>query len=108
VADEPQTDRLKALEKRIAAAKKTQVQPAKGEDHFSGAELGWRMVIELTTGLLIGLGIGYGLDTLFGTMPVFLILFTGFGFAAGIKVMLRTAKSVQTQAPEDRAGDEGS
>lgn len=108
MADDPQDDRLKALERRIEAARQSRApEEKKGENKYSGAELAWRMVIELTTGLAIGLGIGYGLDTLIGTMPLFLILFTGFGFAAGVKVMLRTAKSVQVDTPGDGSADEG-
>ncbi len=63
---------------------------------------------ELATGLMIGLGIGYGLDSLFGTMPVFLVLFIGLGFAAGVKTMLHTATEVQKEqaakAAEDKEG----
>ncbi len=107
MAEKPDKDRLKALETRIKAVRRTQVQPvSEGGADLSGAELAWRMVIELVTGLGIGVGIGYGLDALFGTIPLFLVLFTGLGFAAGVKVMLRTAKSVQEQVP-DEARDEG-
>lgn len=56
------------------------------------------MVIELVAGLLIGFCIGYGLDTLFGTKPVFLVLFVLAGFAAGVKTMLRSAKEMQGDA----------
>ena len=53
------------------------------------------MVIELVAGLGIGFGMGYGLDYLFGTIPIFLVLFTLLGLVAGVKVMLRSAKEVQ-------------
>ena len=53
------------------------------------------MVIELATGILVGVGIGYGLDVLFGTLPVFLAIFSMVGFAAGVKTMLGTARQVQ-------------
>jgi ATP synthase protein I len=56
------------------------------------------MVIELVAGLMIGFGIGYGLDTLFGTMPVFLVLFILAGFAAGVKTMLSSAREMQAKA----------
>ena len=75
---------------------------------YSGAELAWRMVLELTTGLVMGLGIGYGLDSLFGTMPIFLVLFVLLGLAAGINVMMRTAKDVklgETSPEETRETD---
>lgn len=114
MADEPNAERLKALEGRIAAMKRTQRgqndPEAAGKVSYSGAEAAWRMVTELLAGLLIGFGIGYGLDTVFGTMPIFLILFIFAGFAAGIRVMLGTAKSVQQttmKAPGDGSGDEG-
>ncbi len=96
MADEADRARLDALEKRIAVAKHA-VAPdrAHQEQHYSQANVAWRMVIELVAGLAIGFGIGYGLDTLFGTMPLFLILFILAGFAAGVKTMLRSARELQ-------------
>ena len=64
------------------------------QDHHSMAQVGWRMVIELVTGLIIGAGIGYGLDWLFGTIPLFLVVFTLLGFAAGVQTMLRSAREL--------------
>ncbi len=64
--------------------------------------MAWRMVIEMVSGLGIGFGIGLGLDALFGTMPLFMVLFTMLGFAAGVKVMLRSAKEMN----EDRAAEQ--
>jgi ATP synthase protein I len=49
----------------------------------------------MVAGVLIGFGIGYGLDALFGTIPIFLVLFTLLGFVAGVRVMLRTAQEAQ-------------
>lgn len=91
-------DRLRDLEERIDRAK-TARAPSRPhqETHYSQAQLGWRMVIELVAGLGIGCGIGYGLDRLFGTMPVLLVLFTLLGFAAGVQTMLRTAREVRSQ-----------
>lgn len=87
--------RLAALEKRIALAKNA-AEPQRNhqEEHYSQAQVAWRMVIELVAGLAIGFGIGYGLDTLLGTMPLFLILFILAGFAAGVKTMLRSAREL--------------
>ena len=98
MTDPDQTERLKQLEERIEAAKVAQA-PKKDhmEEHYSQAQLAWRMVIELVAGLLIGFGIGYGLDTVFGTKPIFLILFIFLGFAAGVNVMIRSAKEIQTK-----------
>ena len=102
--NEPHSDRLRALEERIAKAK----GPV-GDDHhmkkdYSQVQHAWRMVTELVAGLLIGLGIGYGLDYLFGTMPLFLVLFIGFGFIAGVKTMMRSAKEMQDRRVAQEAG----
>lgn len=91
----PDPARLKDLEHRIEALKKTAVpEPAAVKD-FGAADKGWRMVIELVSGLGIGAAVGYGLDVLFGTLPVFLVGLTLLGFVAGVRVMLRTAKELQ-------------
>jgi ATP synthase protein I len=95
MADDRETDRLRALEERIAKARRAGETRPHTEEHYSRAHLAWRMVIELVAGLLIGFGIGYGLDTLLGTIPIFLMLFTLLGFAAGVQTMVRSAREIQ-------------
>lgn len=94
MSDEPDPDRLAALSRKLAEARRARVPAPGAEKHFSQASQGWRMVIELVSGLGIGFGIGYGLDRAFGTMPLFLVLFILLGFAAGVKVMLGTAREI--------------
>ncbi len=100
--------RLEQLDERLAAMKAAQEPKPRADEHYSQAQLAWRMVIELVAGLGIGFGIGYGLDSLFGTLPVLLVTFTLLGFAAGIKTMLRSAREVQTEAEarDDEGGHE--
>ncbi|MFY9238835.1 MAG: AtpZ/AtpI family protein [Roseovarius sp.] len=93
--DRDQSERLAQLEARINALKAPQEQKPHTEEHYSQAQHAWRMVIELVAGLLIGFGIGYGLDSVFGTLPIFLVLFTLLGLAAGIKTMMRSAEELQ-------------
>jgi len=95
VTDPDQRERMAQLEKRIAAFKKKDEPKPHMEEHYSQAQLAWRMVIELVAGLLIGFGIGYGLDSLLGTIPIFLVLFTLLGMAAGVKTMMRSAAEIQ-------------
>ena len=104
----PDPQKLTELENRIAKMKATTApQPAK-EEHYTMANMAWRMVIELVAGIAIGFGIGYGLDRLFGTLPIFLILFIGLGFVAGVRTMMRTAQEVQkmhmAQAADEKEG----
>ncbi len=78
-----------------------------GADEDDRSEVAWRMVIELVSGLLIGFGIGYGLDWLFGTTPILMVLFFFFGFAAGIKTMLGTAAEMRKKQEAALAAAEG-
>lgn len=116
MAEEPDPERLRALDARLSQVKGAKARPSGSGKDFSQGEQAWRMVIELVSGLLLGLAIGYGLDHVFGTMPIFLLVFVLLGFIAGIKTMLGTAQDMaakqakgqgaQTQA-DDTAGTEG-
>ena len=55
---------------------------------------GWRMIIELVTGMLLGVSMGLGLDYMIGSEPIFLIMFSLLGFMAGVKTMMATAKKM--------------
>ena len=55
---------------------------------------GWRMIIELVTGMLLGVSLGLGLDYMIGSEPIFLIIFSLLGFMAGVKTMMATAKKI--------------
>jgi ATP synthase protein I len=105
MADDPDPERLRALEARLARAKGA-TEPAKpaAAKAFSQGELAWRMVIELVSGMLLGLAIGYGLDWAFGTAPLFLVVFSLLGFAAGVRTMLGTAR---TMGRDRNGGDAG-
>ena len=86
---------LKSLEEKIKAARKA-VEPEQPiQNKLSAAEVGWRMIIELTAGVFIGFGLGYGLDFLFSTKPAFILILTLFGFAAGVKTMMKSARELQ-------------
>ena len=55
---------------------------------------GWRMIIELVTGMLLGVSLGLGLYYMIGSEPIFLIIFSLLGFMAGVKTMMATAKKM--------------
>ena len=100
--DQDRKARLDALEAKLAEKRETDAPKRHQDEHHSQAQMGWRMVSELVAGLGIGFGMGFGLDKVFGTAPWLMILLTLFGFAAGINVMMRTAKEF---AP-DKTGEE--
>ena len=86
------------LDAKLKAAQPVRKAEHTSDTHYEQAHAGWRMVIELVAGILIGFGIGYGLDWVFGTMPIFLVLFILLGLGAGIKTMMRTAREIQDGA----------
>jgi ATP synthase protein I len=98
--------KMQQLEAKIRAAKEAQAPKPRADEHYSQAQLAWRMVIELVAGLGIGFGIGYGLDVLFGTLPIFMVLFTMLGLAAGVKTMLRSAREIQDKKMAELAEDD--
>lgn len=96
--------RLDALEAKLAEKRAPEMAEKRHQDeHHSQVQMGWRMVTELVAGLGIGFGMGYGLDKVFDTAPWLMIVMTLFGFAAGINVMLRTAREF---APDNTGKDE--
>ena len=108
MGENPDPDRLKSLDDRIAAMKKTQEPEPPKDTHYSQAQQGWRMVIELVAGIVIGFFIGYGLDLELGTLPIMLVIWTLLGFVAGVRTMMRTAKEVQDKAAAEAAKEKES
>ena len=107
MAEPDPSDRLKALDERIKAVKGETPDKHHSEEHYSQANVAWRMVTELVAGLGIGFGIGYGLDVLFGTTPWLMVLFIFLGLAAGVKTMMRTAQEIQMGQQPDTGGEDG-
>ena len=98
----PPEDDLKALGSKIDAARDARKPPPrKPGNKYSAAGFGWRMTLDLVTGVGVGAAMGWGLDSVFGTMPVFLLIMVMFGFAAGVKVMLKSVEDYQ----KDQAGE---
>ena len=99
-------ERMRRLEARLAEARARRAPRPRVDEHHSRANIAWRMVTELVAGIAIGLGLGLGLDALLGTEPLMLVLFTLLGFAAGVRVMMRTAKEIESQQLREAAGND--
>jgi len=57
--------------------------------------MAWRMTLELVVGGMVGAAMGWGLDALFGTLPIFLVVFILLGFAAGVRTVMRSADELR-------------
>jgi ATP synthase protein I len=88
------SDRLKDLGSRIEAEKSERIEAGKPAQSYQGASdysKGYKLASEFVAGVLVGGLLGYGLDYLLGTLPLFLIVFLLLGFGAGILNMSRAA-----------------
>lgn len=92
-------DDIRELEAKIAQARKREEsyrQTAKSSD-YTGAAIGMRITVELVSGILVGGGIGYVLDKLLSTFPLFMVIFLLLGGAAGFLNVYRTAKNEENR-----------
>lgn len=93
----PEPDDLRALEARLEdmrrreAAKNRKPPP-------SPMGVAYRFATELVVAMVVGGGIGWGLDKAFATRPVFLIVCFLLGAAAGIRNTVRTATELNRAA----------
>ena len=68
--------------------------------------MAWRLSTEMVVAVLVGLGLGFGLDTLFGSKPWFMLIGVGFGFAAGIRNTLRLADRMNAMDADIPLGED--
>ena len=74
-------DRLRRLREREGSGR---AEPSGGHASSSGLGMAMRIGVELVASLVIGVGIGWGLDHLLGTSPWLLLVFFLLGAAAGM------------------------
>lgn len=107
---EPPSDadhRLDELETRLKSVRKQHLGPERAERRGTQLGFAFRLATELVAGFVVGGLIGWQLDTWFGTLPLFLLVFFGLGAAAGILNVVRTAKAMHDTA-QDGSADNGS
>ncbi|EAU43196.1 ATP synthase protein, subunit I [Fulvimarina pelagi HTCC2506] len=87
-------ERRSALEAKLAARNATRELEAKRSSgsgsSMKGIAEGLKLASEFAAGIIVGGGIGFVIDKYAGTSPFGLIVFLMFGFAAGIRNVLRS------------------
>jgi ATP synthase protein I len=68
------------------------------QDEWSGTGRGFRLASEFVAAIIVGAGIGLGIDSLFGTTPWGLIVLILVGFAAGVLNVTRAASELNSEA----------
>ena len=96
----PELDKLDA---RLRAARRIrdEAERPKGLGIEQGSRYGvaWRLAVDMVAGLVVGAGMGWLLDKLFGTSPVLLVVFFFLGAGAGLRGAWRAAKEINAPEP---------
>ena len=81
---------LDDVQRRRDAEKKPQPPTAMG--------IAFRFSTEMVSALAVGAGLGWGIDWLFGTHSIFMVIMLVLGAAAGIRNVIQAAKELNAQA----------
>ena len=105
----PDPQRLNDLGKKLADL---QTRHAAGPKRQPPSQSGiaFRFTTELVASLVVGGGLGWGIDWLFGhfgfhTKPAFLIVFFMLGIAAGIRNVMHAAKEINAEIASARSSE---
>ncbi len=93
--DEKDAKRLAELGERLQKAQRQRGVPGPSEAPPSKLGIAFRLVTELLAAVLVGGGIGWALDRLFGTTPFLFIVMFLLGVAAGFVNVVRTARQME-------------
>ena len=99
----PEPKELRELGNRLDALQKQQADKHKAPPPTSMG-IAFRFSTEMVAALVVGGGMGYGIDWFAGTKPIFLILFFVLGAAAGIRNVLHAAKELNAEMAS-KSGD---
>ena len=89
-SEEELAARLRALDRRLDERKQKQVAIAeKGRPGSSGFARALSLPGTFISAILVGAGIGWGIDRFFGVTPWGIFVFTLLGFCAGVLNVLR-------------------
>jgi ATP synthase protein I len=99
-SDDPEAKRLADLEFRLNQARGGRPRP-EGRKPPSKIGFAFRLSTEMLAAVVVGGGIGWGLDRVFGTTPFLLIVMVFLGAAAGFRNVVRVTREFDAKAARD-------
>ena len=93
----PDPEKLSALGKRIDEVQRRR-DVVKSQPPPAALGIAFRFLTEMVAALAVGAGLGWGIDWLFGTRPIFFIILLVLGAAAGIRNVVSAAKELNAHA----------
>jgi ATP synthase protein I len=105
MSEEDPDARLSDIEERLRKARAQRGEVQRVEAPHSKLGVAFRLVTELLAAVIVGGALGWGLDRIFATGPLFLIVMFLVGVAAGFFNVVRTAQQMnRDQAAKDADG----
>jgi len=95
----PDPEKLRDLESKLRKARGRKRIPQEDRPP-SKLGIAFRLSTEFVAAPFVGGAIGWGLDRLFGTSPVLLLVMFCFGIAAGFRNLIRAAKEMNESDSE--------
>lgn len=92
----PDPEKLRALGKRLDEVQRRREAASKPPSPTT-LGIAFRFSTEMVAALIVGGGLGWGIDWLFGTRPIFLIIMFVLGAAAGIRNVMSAASELNAQ-----------
>jgi ATP synthase protein I len=98
----PDPENLRALGERLDEAQRRRAAAQKKPAPPTPMGIAFRFAAEMVSALIVGGGIGWGLDWLLGrigfhTRPVFMLVMFVLGAAAGIRNVMNAAKEINAE-----------
>ncbi len=100
VANDPDHDKLAALDKKLRMARKS-----RDKSEISPMSMAVRLGAEFVSGVLVGVGMGLLLDNWFNSGPWLLVICMLIGVAAGVKTMMQTVNSCYTSPSDENRSE---
>ncbi len=92
------------LASKIQRAKKDRLGKAAAiamrQREMTGSGKAFRLVSEFVSAVIVGSALGFAIDVIFDTRPIFMIVLFLMGFAAGMLNVVRAAKEMNANAPK--------
>jgi len=108
--EKPETDeRFDRFSDRLEAVRRDHLPPESKTTAQANNEalgLAWRLASELIAALAVGGLLGFGADTIFGTLPLFLLIGLALGCAAALLSVMRLMKKLSGQSPDPGTGQD--
>jgi len=94
-------DRLDTLEKKLSASRqRNRPDDNQGRANANMLGLAWRLTVEMLAGIGVGGFIGWWIDKVLSTEPIFMLLLLVLGMGAGLMNSVRTVAEMRRKQDE--------